>query len=82
MSVENPTSVQLLLAWRENKWVVSRNALEVGAYPYRNHAMEIVRRLADSAMAEGLDCYLLVRDRDGAWEERPCPGRRRPPIGR
>jgi hypothetical protein len=74
MSVENTTAVQILLAWRDNKWVVSRNATEVGVYPYRTHALEAVRRISDEARAAGLDCYLLERDRNGGWRERPCPG--------
>ena len=73
MRVDRPTSVQILLAWRETKWVVARNAEEMGSYPYRTHAMEAVRRLSAEAHAAGLDCYLLVRERDGAWDERPCP---------
>jgi hypothetical protein len=79
MSVDRPTSIQIMLAWRDSKWVVARNAVEVGFYPYRAHAMEIVRQLAAAAQAAGLDCYLLVRERDGSWEERRCPtpGRRR-----
>jgi hypothetical protein len=73
MDVDKPTALQILLAWRENKWVVARNAVEVGAYPYRTHAMEMVRRLAAEAAVEGLDCYLLVRWPDGRWDEKPCP---------
>lgn len=73
MSVDNPTRTQILLAWRENKWVVARNAVEIGAYAYRNHAMATVRRLAAEAAAAGLQCYLLVREPDGHWDERPCP---------
>jgi hypothetical protein len=77
MSVENPTSMQILLAWRQTKWIVARNAVEVGAYPYKVHAMEVVRRLAEEARAAGLDCYLLVREQDGRWDERKCPSPRR-----
>ena len=73
MSVANPTAVQILMAWRDNKWVVLRDTIEVGAYAYRGHAMEMVRRLATEAFAAGLDCYLLVREQDGVWEERACP---------
>jgi hypothetical protein len=73
---KSPT--QILLAWRENRWVVARNAVEVGAYAYRNHAMDMVRRLAAEIAAEGLDCYLLVREPDGRWIERPCPRTRSP----
>jgi hypothetical protein len=79
MSVDSPTSMQILLAWRETKWVVARNAMQVGAYPYKAHAMDVVRRLAEEARAAGLTCYLLVRERDGRWDERPCPRPRRPP---
>jgi len=83
MSVGKSTAVQILLAWRDSKWVVARNAVEVGAYPYRTHAMETVRRLAGEAAAAGLDCYMLIRETDGAWRERACPpirGGRRPPV--
>ena len=73
MSVDKPTTMQILLAWRENKWVVLRNAVEVGAYAYRAHAMEMARRLATEAAERGIDCYMLVRERDGGWDERPCP---------
>jgi hypothetical protein len=65
--------MQILLAWRGNKWVVSRNVVEVGSYPYRAHALDMVRRLAEEARTLGLDCYLLVRERNGVWDERPCP---------
>ena len=73
MNVAKPTAVQILLAWRDNKWVVLRNTVEVGAYAYRSHAMAMARRLAADAAEAGLDCYMLIRERDGAWAERPCP---------
>jgi hypothetical protein len=73
MNVAKPTPVQILLAWRDNRWVVLRNAAEVGAYAYRSHAMATARRLAAEAADAGLDCYMLVRDQNGRWEERPCP---------
>jgi len=73
MSVAEPTAVQILLAWRDNKWVVLKNAAEVGAYAYKSHAMAMARRLAADAAAAGRDCYMLIRDEDGRWEERPCP---------
>ncbi len=73
MSVAKSTAVQILMAWRDNKWMVLRDTVEIGAYAYRGHAMEMVRRLAAQACEAGRDCYLLVRERDGAWEERPCP---------
>lgn len=73
MNVDKPTPVQILLAWRDNKWVVARDNVEVGAYPYRNHAMGMVRRLAAEAAVAGLACYMLVREQDGRWNERPCP---------
>ncbi|MDB5448927.1 MAG: hypothetical protein JWQ52_55 [Phenylobacterium sp.] len=73
MRVEKPTPVQILLAWRDNKWIVSRNAVEVGAYAYRAHAMEMARRLSTEAADQGLGCYMLVREPDGSWEERRCP---------
>ena len=65
--------MQLLLAWRQNKWVLLRDNVEVGAYAYRTHAMERVRTLAAEIFAQGLDCYLLYRDQDAVWRERPCP---------
>lgn len=73
MSVDKPTAMQILLAWRDNKWVVSRNAVEVGAYAYRAHAMDMARRLSAEAVELQIDCYLLLREKDGAWSERPCP---------
>jgi len=73
MHVDKPTAVQIILAWRDNKWVVSRDAVEVGAYAYRNHAMDRVKALAAEAAANKLECYLLCRDQDGVWTERPCP---------
>lgn len=79
MSVAKPTAVQLLMAWRVNKWVVARDNVEVAAYAYRSHAMACVRQLSGEAEAAGEDCYLLIREADGRWDERPCP---RPPRGR
>lgn len=76
MRVDKPTAVQIIVAWRHNRWVVSRDAVEVGRYAYRNHAMEMARALAGEIRAEGLDCYLLIREPDGRWDERRCP---RPP---
>jgi hypothetical protein len=73
MNVEKSTAMQILIAWRENKWIVSRNAVEVGAYAYRSHAMDMARRLHAEALALGVDCYLLLREKDGSWSERPCP---------
>lgn len=73
MDVDKPTGVQILVAWRDNKWVVSRNAVPVGAYAYRTHAMDMARALSAQAAAEGLDCYMLVRERSGRWDELPCP---------
>ena len=58
---------------RVNKWVVERDTEAVGAYAYRSHAMEMARTLTTEALAEGLDCYLLIREPDGSWSERPCP---------
>jgi hypothetical protein len=77
MSVAKSTAMQILLAWRDNKWVVLRNAVEVGAYVYKAHALEMARRLATEAAELGLECYMLIRERDGRWEERPCPKPRR-----
>ncbi len=77
MSVAKPTAMQILLAWRDNKWVVLRNAAEVGAYAYKAHAMEMVRALSAEAAAAGMDCYMLIRERDGHWDERSCPRPRR-----
>ena len=73
MDVEKPTALQILVAWRDNKWVVLRDTVQVGAYAYRTHAMERARALAAEARALGLECYMLVRERDGAWDERRCP---------
>ena len=73
MNVEKPTSLQIIMAWRDNKWVVLRDTAEVGAYAYRAHAMDMVRKLAAEALSMGLDCYMLVREPDGAWNERRCP---------
>jgi hypothetical protein len=73
MDVDKPTGVQILVAWRDNKWIVSRNAAQVGAYAYRAHAMDVARTLSAEAMADGLDCYMLVREQDGRWDEHPCP---------
>lgn len=73
MSVEKSTAVQVLIAWRDNRWVVSRNAVETGVYVYRTHAMDAARGIAVEAVSLGLGCYMLVRDMDGSWEEKPCP---------
>jgi len=35
--------------------------------------MAMARRLASEAAEAGLDCYMLIRDQDGRWDERPCP---------
>lgn len=73
MSSEQPSAMQILVAWRDIKWVVLQNAMEVGAYAYRTHAMDMARALSAQALAEGLDCYMLIREQDGHWEEHPCP---------
>jgi hypothetical protein len=73
MNVGKPTAMQILVAWRDNKWVVLRNAVEVGAYAYRAHAIDMARTLAAQAAAEDADCYMLVRERNGSWDEHPCP---------
>lgn len=73
MNVGKPTATQILLAWCDTKWVVQRDTMEVGAYAYRAHAMEMARSLAAEAAADGRDCYMLVRDRDGHWREHPGP---------
>jgi hypothetical protein len=65
--------MQIIVAWRANKWVVERDAVEVGAYAYRTHALDRARSLAGEAEAAGEDCYLLIREQDGQWIERPCP---------
>lgn len=65
--------MQVIVAWRENKWVVSRNAEEVGAYAYRNHALDRARQLTAEAHEAGLECYMLIKERDGHWQERACP---------
>jgi hypothetical protein len=71
--VGKPTAMQILVAWRDNKWVVLRNAAQVAAYAYRAHAMTMARKLSGEAAADGLDCYMLVREQDGSWDEHPCP---------
>jgi hypothetical protein len=73
MRVEKPTSMQIIVAWRVNKWVVEQDAAEVGTYAYRTHAMERARTLATRAAATGDDCYLLIKEQDGRWVERACP---------
>jgi hypothetical protein len=73
MTVENPTVMQILVAWRGNKWVVARNAVQVGAYAYRTHAIDMARTLAAEARQLGVPCYMLVRDEAGKWHERRCP---------
>ncbi|THD59143.1 hypothetical protein [Phenylobacterium sp.] len=73
MDVEKPTAMQIIVAWRDNKWVVLRNTTEVGAYAYRMHAMDMARTLSAEAQADGLECYMLVREQNGRWEEYPCP---------
>jgi hypothetical protein len=73
MTVDNPTVVQILVAWRDNKWVVARNAVQVGAYAYRTHAIDMARTLSAEAQQLGVPCYMLVRDEDGKWQERRCP---------
>jgi hypothetical protein len=71
--VGKPEAMQIMVAWQDNKWVVLRNAAEVGAYAYRTHAMDMARTLAAEAQAEGRNCYMLVREQDGRWDEQPCP---------
>ena len=78
MTVESPTLLQIVVAWRDNKWIVARNAVDVGAYAYQAHAMDKARTLAAEAAKLGLECYMLIRDKTGAWHEKPCP---RPPRG-
>lgn len=65
--------MQIIVAWRDNKWVVLKNAAKVGAYAYRTHAMDMARTLAAEAQDEGCGCYMLVREQDGRWDEQPCP---------
>lgn len=77
MDVEQSTATQVLVAWRDNKWIVARNTVEIGAYAYRAHALEIARKVAQEAAALGQPCYILIREPDGHWEERPCPKPRR-----
>jgi hypothetical protein len=82
MTVESPTVMQILVAWRDNKWVVERNGIEVGAYLYRVHAIEQARGLTAEAVERGLRCYMLVKDKAGRWAERSCPkpARQQPPA--
>lgn len=72
MSVDNPTDMLVLVAWRDTKWVVSRNGVAVGAYAYRTHAMDMARKLSAEAHAAGLGCFMLIRDKAGDWKEKPC----------
>ncbi len=62
--------MQIIVAWRVNKWIVERDATEMGAYAYRAHALERARTLAAEAGDGG---YLLIREQDGRWIERPLP---------
>lgn len=78
MNVDSPTLIQIVVAWRGNKWIVARNAAEVGAYAYQSHAMDKARALSAEAATLGSDCYMLIRDKAGAWQEKPCP---KPPRG-
>jgi hypothetical protein len=73
MEVEKPTAMQIIVAWRDNKWVLLRDTVEMGSYAYRPHAMDAARTLAAEAQATGRDCYMLVREQDGRWDEQPCP---------
>lgn len=73
MTVARSTRVQILMAWRANRWVVARDNLDVAAYAYRSHATACVRKIAAEAREDGVDCYLLIREPDGRWRERPCP---------
>ena len=73
MDVGKPTAMQIIVAWRDNKWVVLRNAAEVGSYAYRVHAIDMARTLSAEAIDLRMDCYMLVREQDGRWEEYPCP---------
>jgi hypothetical protein len=73
MTVDNPTVMQILVAWRNNRWVVARNAQEVGAYAYKTHALDRARALTAEAVQLGIRCYMLVRDQTGAWQEKACP---------
>ena len=73
MNVDDPTAIQILVAWQPRKWVVSRNTVPIGAYAYRRHAMDAARTVAAQAAALGVCCYLLVRDQSGQWSEHPCP---------
>ncbi len=73
MDVDRPTALQIIVAWRDNKWTVLRNAIEVGSYAYRAHAMDMARTLSAEANDLGLECYMLVREQDGRWDEYPCP---------
>ena len=73
MNVGKPTAMQVIVAWRDTKWVVLRNAVEIGSYAYRAHAMDMARTLTAEAIELRIDCYMLVREQDGRWDEHPCP---------
>jgi hypothetical protein len=73
VNVGKQTAMQIIVAWRDNKWVVLRDTAEVGSYAYRAHAMDMARTLSAEAIDLALNCYMLIRDQDGRWEEHPCP---------
>ncbi len=73
MSADKPATMQILVAWRDTRWVVLQDTIEIGAYAYRSHAMEMAKVLSARAQADGLECYMLIREQDGHWEEHPCP---------
>lgn len=77
MDFDKPAATQILMAWRDNRWVVARDTVEVGLYAYRSHAMEKVRAIAAEERDAGRRCYMLLRDKDGSWQERSCPKPRR-----
>lgn len=76
MEREEPPVVQIMLIWRDFKWSVLRNGFPVADYAYRPDAMRCARHLTAQAEADGKDCYMLERDKDGVWSEHACP---RPP---
>ena len=80
MRDEATPAMQIIVAWRTNKWVVQQDTVEAGTYAYRIHAMERARALGAEAVRAGADCYLLIREKDGRWIERPCPKPGREPL--
>ena len=75
MNVDELTSMQVLVAWRGIKLVVLRDAVELGSYPYRAHAMDVARTLHAEAIAKNAEDPLVsaaaaFKEGDDAYEVR------------